>query len=189
MAVGDKKFFAVSDGSLQTNLNADKLDGKDSTEFSEVSHAHDDRYYTETEVDTALSGKAESTHTHDDMASITHIHAYLDANSTYSISESTLPNAINVDAGMRIDFINNFSGGGSQYRTIITLTGYSNNGVLQLATPYNSGNSEPLYYRISDYNSNTWGSWINISTKAILSGTATPSSGTGNNGDIYIKYT
>lgn len=31
-----------------------------------ASHTHDDRYYTETEVDTFLSGKAASVHTHDD---------------------------------------------------------------------------------------------------------------------------
>ena len=31
---------------------------------SDTGHTHDDRYYTETEVDTALSGKANSTHTH-----------------------------------------------------------------------------------------------------------------------------
>lgn len=31
---------------------------------SDTSHTHDTRYYTETEVDTALSGKAAATHTH-----------------------------------------------------------------------------------------------------------------------------
>ena len=33
---------------------------------SDVGHTHDDRYYTESEVDTALDGKANSSHTHDD---------------------------------------------------------------------------------------------------------------------------
>lgn len=43
------------------NLNADELDGKDSTEFAPASHNHDDRYYTETEGDArylAGNGKA-----------------------------------------------------------------------------------------------------------------------------------
>lgn len=31
---------------------------------SDVNHTHDDKYYTETEVDTKLSSKASSTHTH-----------------------------------------------------------------------------------------------------------------------------
>ena len=34
--------------------------------FPPSSHNHDDRYYTETEVDTALAGKAAASHTHDD---------------------------------------------------------------------------------------------------------------------------
>src|SRR5690606_33005977 len=35
------------------------LDGK-----ADDAHTHDDRYYTETEVDTALAGKADTGHTH-----------------------------------------------------------------------------------------------------------------------------
>ncbi|SKA84952.1 hypothetical protein SAMN02745166_01077 [Prosthecobacter debontii] len=31
-----------------------------------TSHTHDDRYYTESEIDTALSGKADASHNHDD---------------------------------------------------------------------------------------------------------------------------
>lgn len=34
------------------------------TKFNPTSHTHDDRYYTETEMDTKLSGKANSSHTH-----------------------------------------------------------------------------------------------------------------------------
>lgn len=34
--------------------------------FPPEAHTHDDRYYTETEVDTALSGKSDTAHTHDD---------------------------------------------------------------------------------------------------------------------------
>lgn len=32
--------------------------------FSRKNHTHDDRYYTETEIDTKLKGKAASSHTH-----------------------------------------------------------------------------------------------------------------------------
>lgn len=35
--------------------DADKLDGKDSSEFAGSSHNHDDRYYTEAEVDAAIA--------------------------------------------------------------------------------------------------------------------------------------
>ena len=34
--------------------------------FPPESHTHDDRYYTESEIDTALSGKSDTSHTHDD---------------------------------------------------------------------------------------------------------------------------
>lgn len=42
----------------ETEMNA-KLDGKSNT-----GHTHDDRYYTETEINTKLNGKANSSHTH-----------------------------------------------------------------------------------------------------------------------------
>lgn len=41
----------------------DSVTGKPST-FTPSSHNHDDRYYTESEMDTKLSGKANSSHTH-----------------------------------------------------------------------------------------------------------------------------
>ena len=36
------------------------------SEITDFAHNHDDRYYTETEIDTKLSGKADKSHTHDD---------------------------------------------------------------------------------------------------------------------------
>ena len=47
----------------------DALDGKAAT-----AHDHDDRYYTEDEVDSALAGKANTSHTHADYAPATHDH-------------------------------------------------------------------------------------------------------------------
>ena len=41
----------------------DSVTGKPTT-FAPSSHNHDDRYYTESEIDTKLSGKANSSHTH-----------------------------------------------------------------------------------------------------------------------------
>lgn len=43
-----------------TNLQS-ALDSK-----SETGHTHDDRYYTETEMNTKLNGKADTSHTHND---------------------------------------------------------------------------------------------------------------------------
>lgn len=41
------------------NLNADKLDNKDSTEFADAAHDHDGRYYSKTESDGRYLGKTE----------------------------------------------------------------------------------------------------------------------------------
>lgn len=37
-----------------------------------LNHTHDDRYYTETEVDTLLGNKADASHTHGSMSTITY---------------------------------------------------------------------------------------------------------------------
>lgn len=44
--------------------DADTLDGKHSDEFADSVHNHDDKYYTETEIDAKLSEKADSAHSH-----------------------------------------------------------------------------------------------------------------------------
>lgn len=44
--------------------DADTVDGKNASAFAAASHSHDDRYYTETEVDNKLSGKSDTGHTH-----------------------------------------------------------------------------------------------------------------------------
>jgi hypothetical protein len=39
-------------------------DARGDARYSQLGHNHDDRYYTETEVDTALAGKSDVSHTH-----------------------------------------------------------------------------------------------------------------------------
>ena len=39
---------------------------KNAGDFAAASHTHDDRYYTESEMNTKLNGKANASHTHDD---------------------------------------------------------------------------------------------------------------------------
>lgn len=51
------------------------------------SHNHDDRYYTESEVDTALDGKASSTHTHT-VSDVTNLQTALDGKASSSHSHS-----------------------------------------------------------------------------------------------------
>lgn len=69
------------------------LDGK-----AAASHTHDDRYYTESEVDAALAGKADATHTHE-ISDVNGLQSALDgkaaASHTHSISQvSNLQSAL-----------------------------------------------------------------------------------------------
>lgn len=45
--------------------DADTVDGQHASAFATAGHLHDDRYYTETEVNNLLNGKANSSHNHD----------------------------------------------------------------------------------------------------------------------------
>ncbi len=56
----DKEAWSNKDGG-----NADMLDGYHAVHFATADHGHDGRYYTETEVNTLLNGKAASSHNHD----------------------------------------------------------------------------------------------------------------------------
>lgn len=56
--------YASSAGSANS-VSWGNVSGKPST-YAPSSHTHDDRYYTESEINTKLNGKANSSHTHDD---------------------------------------------------------------------------------------------------------------------------
>ncbi|MGL5437833.1 MAG: hypothetical protein ACRDBO_21030 [Lachnospiraceae bacterium] len=61
--------WEASDKPVRTDFNNDNsiIDGqiaKLNSDKAEVSHTHDDRYYTEAEVDTKLAAKSDTSHTH-----------------------------------------------------------------------------------------------------------------------------
>jgi len=62
------------------------------TSFPPTSHNHDDRYYTESEVDTALNSKADTSHTHT-ISNVTDLQTTLDGKAssthTHTISDVT----------------------------------------------------------------------------------------------------
>lgn len=71
--------LSVSNETRIAKLNADKVDGLDSSAFAAAAHNHDDRYYTESEVDERVAGKASLGHVHDDRyyekSSVDHLFA------------------------------------------------------------------------------------------------------------------
>ena len=60
--------ITTNSNSLQGNLTWGEITGKPST-FTPSSHTHDDRYYTESEMNTKLSGKSDTSHTHNRIVS------------------------------------------------------------------------------------------------------------------------
>lgn len=56
---------------------------------SETGHTHDDRYYTETEMNTKLNGKANSSHTHS-IGNVTNLQSKLDTIPTLTTSTITV---------------------------------------------------------------------------------------------------
>ena len=56
---GDVRYFKQEDAVTISGTLQEQINNK-----SDVDHLHDDRYYTESEVDSALAGKSDATHTH-----------------------------------------------------------------------------------------------------------------------------
>lgn len=75
--------YASSAGSVSWG----NVSGKPST-FTPSSHTHDDRYYTETEMDSKLSGKANSSHTHT-KSQITDFPTSMPASDVYSWAKAS----------------------------------------------------------------------------------------------------
>ena len=86
----------------------------------------------------------------------------LNSSGNYAITDSTLPSTLGAGK-MRHDFINTFSGGGSAYRSILSISSYTGGHTwTQLAFNYNTGNTESIYYRNNTSNDDVWGSWNKI---------------------------
>lgn len=92
--VVDSSLSSSSINPVQNNVVKGALDGKANVQHnhtfatvvnlqstlnskSDVGHTHDDRYYTETEMDTKLNGKANSSHTHN-IGDVTNLQSKLD---------------------------------------------------------------------------------------------------------------
>lgn len=76
----------TSDERTLWNTVSDKSDKNHAHNYAEPIHIHDDRYYTESEIDTKLSTKSNTDHTHTDKADKT----YVDTELTKKANSTTL---------------------------------------------------------------------------------------------------
>lgn len=79
--VAADKTLSISDAPADAKAVGDALAGK-----ANSSHTHDDRYYTESEMDGKLNGKANTSHTHDSVKDI----GNNSSNTTFAYSKSGL---------------------------------------------------------------------------------------------------
>lgn len=153
-------------------------------DITDFAHTHDDRYYTETEINTkvnvlnaAISDKAASSHTHDDRyyteseintklagkSDTTHSHA---SHLTTEIAASTNLNTITIPGWYKCSFNSTAATlTNSPTKIAFAMEVLSNVGVTQIVYEYNSNNSPKIYTRSQD-DSNVWGAWYRVYTEA-----------------------
>ena len=112
-----------------TNLQS-ALDNKSAT-----GHTHDDRYYTETEMDTKLDNKANSTHTHN-ISDVTGLSTSLDGKMSNDYSESTIESNFFAHKIGNIVIVTWWGG---------TLPTTQNSWVDWKTLPYKSCNTQPIW--------------------------------------------
>jgi hypothetical protein len=88
-----------------------------------------------------------------------HGHTKLDRYSQYGINNDTLPTDISQPV-LRYDFIQGSPHG--NYRTILTLSGYSR-GAIQISFPYGHyGDGDNVYWRAHNWSTDTWSEWSKL---------------------------
>ena len=112
-----------------TNLQS-TLDNKSAT-----GHTHDDRYYTETEMDTKLNNKANSTHTHN-ISDVTGLSTSLNGKMNNDYSESTIESNFFAHKIGNIVIVTWWGG---------TLPTTQNSWVDWKTLPYKSCNTQPIW--------------------------------------------
>lgn len=151
-------------------------------DITDFAHTHDDRYYTETEIDTkvsalntAISGKAASSHTHDDRyyteseintklagkSDTTHSHT---THLTTEIAASTDLNTITSPGWYKCSASATASGlKNCPTRNAFALEVLSSAGTTQKLYEYMSA-GQKVYTR--NYYDNAWGAWYRVYTEA-----------------------
>ena len=99
--------YDVSEMNAKIKANTEAISGKADknhthikSEITDFDHTHDDRYYTESEVDTKLSGKADKIHTHT-KSQITDFPTSLKNPNALTVNGKTYDGSSAVDAGVQ----------------------------------------------------------------------------------------
>lgn len=151
-------------------------------DITDFAHTHDDRYYTETEIDTkvnalntAISGKAASSHTHDDRyyteseintklagkSDTTHSHA---SHLTTAIAASTNLNTLTTPGWYKCSASADAATcTNCPTKVAFAMEVLSNAGTTQIVYEY-SGSNQKIYTR--NFYDGTWGAWHRIYTEA-----------------------
>ena len=151
----DSALSSSSTNPVQNKVIKGALDGKSDTghthtksNITDFAHTHDDRYYTESETDTLLSGKASSSHTHKKLekTEITtgNLNDYTDTG-WYSYSSGNSANITNVPevVGSVMEVLDDYGDGRYVIQKVYTLP---------------STRDSVVWYR-QKYHVNGWGSW------------------------------
>lgn len=162
----------------KTNAKFSKLDHTHTkAEITDFAHTHDDRYYTETEIDSKLNGKSNTVHTHDDRYyTESEINTKLAGKSDASHSHSTHLTT-EIAAGTNLNTVttpgwykcplNTTSATltNSPTKMAFAMEVLSNVSATQIIYGY-AGNSSPKAYIRSQGDKGVWGTWHRIYTEA-----------------------
>ncbi len=133
-----------------------KLNGK-----ANSSHTHDDRYYTETEMNTKLNGKANSSHTHDDRyyteTEVNNKNYIKSRGKVTALSGTALPTVAGISM---VEAYNN--GYPTAYGNVLSLNGSGKNELL-MEWSGTSGAKANLYFRNKrDVSDASWSGWQKV---------------------------
>lgn len=180
-------------GLLPTTAELNYVDGVTSAIQNQINgkaasgHTHDDRYYTEAEMNTLLLGKAGTSHTHtaadlpapsvtelgtQNLNTMTSTGNFMQSHGT----ESTLANNYPVPTAGWLEVFNLNSGPGG---TAFTMQRY---------TAYTSAASTPMVYVRRLYNG-TWSVWVQVDNQPDITGTAAARTYAAKypNGDLFCR--
>lgn len=205
--------YEVYTAGSATSVPWSGVTGKPST-FTPSSHTHDDRYYTETEIDSKLGGKANSSHTHTKSqitdfptsmpASDVYSWAKASSKPSYTKSEVGLGNVDNTaDSAKSVKYAT--SAGSASYASKATSVvdygataktiqiGYSGDGIsgdgIKFIAGYTSGDGANVNAKIKDISKDALKSWLGLGSLAYSSATIPTNTNQLTNGAGYTTNT